>query len=117
MGGAYRLDQAKVRALIVAIWLLGASPTMAQFKGADFLDASTEFGKGYAFATAETITGLLNESFAEGRQSAISTCLLQGGLTSNEIYDAVRRYIEANPPSLVEPAFVAVLKTLNAICP
>lgn len=101
---------------VLAVGFLAPSPASA-FTGADYLDTDTRFASGYAFGAIESITSFCNPALPQGTQERWITCLRDGSLMTNQMHAAVRRYIEQNPASLGEPAYVAVLKTLREVCP
>lgn len=100
-------------AFAATIWLV--SPAAA-VNGGDFLKLDPSFASGYAFGILEVQLGL-HDPVNTQLQMRQRDCFLNGGITSDVLFDAVARHIEANPPSLLEPAFVAVLRTMTDMCP
>lgn len=105
-----------MRLVVVALMFLGLTSSARAMNGGEFLQLPEAFGEGYAFGVLEVQLGFYDAARAElqGRQR---NCFIGTGLTSDILYRAVFRHIEGDASALLEPAFVAVVKTLAEMCP
>lgn len=115
MGASSRLvPVARVVALAITA-CLSASPASA-FSGAEYLQSDESFAAGYAWGALEANLGVFNAAVEE-RAERQRDCLDGANLGSNTLHEAVQRHIQSDPSHLTEPAFVAVLKVIAAMCP
>ena len=105
---------------IVSIFLamsLFAIPANA-FSGAEFKESERNFATGYVLGVVEfSLVAFVGESEMNTKKQKRQDCLIQGKISADIIYDAIKNYLNTKPELLSLPAYIAITETALKICP
>jgi hypothetical protein len=106
----------KMVARLLAVSLVLASSPACAMTGAELLQSGTNFASGYILGVVDHRLFVFDRAGAT-RQTEIRECIVASKMTTDTLYSVVIAYLRNHPDSLQEQSFVAVLRTLDQICP